>query len=572
MADRSSDTKSPACTGPLDRLQAAEPLAQRSELLVHVVVGDRGVVDAHRDAVQRRKGDLGTDVHLGGEADRLTLGAGDVDLGLADRLQAVLPGRLDVASRHDLVDGLLQDGRPADPLVDDAGRHLARSEARHPDLRGDLLVRRVEAGLDLLRRHLDGEPDAGRAQVLGGALHVQVLLKSVSRRLARSGRTALVREPGRRSGRVSGVSAAQSIEPPAGSGRPCRVIKTARTTPWCGADRVDHRRAALRRGGGIRTHGPSLPKRVRYQAAPHPGRRSLQRAQSTGHARTGPHHRGRTAGSAKVGRLCQAIAADGGPTIHTCPLPAPESSSPAPRCSPAGSPTATGRGWPNSCAFSASTWPTWWSSGTGPRTSTPHCASRCGSGVDLVLTSGGLGPTADDLTADVVAAFQDRPMVVDEALEQRITDIVARLSRGRGWRMAAEATAAATRKQARVPRGARVLEPVGTAPGLVVPAAEGTAGPPGRGAARSTVRAAGHVGTGRRRPGRRCRARRAPRTAAGHPAPVGRARVGAGRDPARARGSAGRAGDNNLSARRRARDRHPLRARCAGPLLRVSNR
>ena len=26
------------------------------------------------------------------------------------------------------------------------------------------------------------------------------------------------------------------------------------------------------RGGGIRTHGPSLPKRVRYQAAPHPGR------------------------------------------------------------------------------------------------------------------------------------------------------------------------------------------------------------------------------------------------------------------------------------------------------------
>jgi hypothetical protein len=29
--------------------------------------------------------------------------------------------------------------------------------------------------------------------------------------------------------------------------------------------------AALRRGGGIRTHGPSLPKRVRYQTAPHPG-------------------------------------------------------------------------------------------------------------------------------------------------------------------------------------------------------------------------------------------------------------------------------------------------------------
>ena len=30
------------------------------------------------------------------------------------------------------------------------------------------------------------------------------------------------------------------------------------------------------RGGGIRTHGPSLPKRVRYQAAPHPGRNGTQ--------------------------------------------------------------------------------------------------------------------------------------------------------------------------------------------------------------------------------------------------------------------------------------------------------
>jgi hypothetical protein len=30
------------------------------------------------------------------------------------------------------------------------------------------------------------------------------------------------------------------------------------------------------RGGGIRTHGPSLPKRVRYQAAPHPVYRVVQ--------------------------------------------------------------------------------------------------------------------------------------------------------------------------------------------------------------------------------------------------------------------------------------------------------
>jgi nicotinamide-nucleotide amidase len=98
--------------------------------------------------------------------------------------------------------------------------------------------------------------------------------------------------------------------------------------------------------------------------------------------------------------------------------------------------------------------------------------------VDLVITSGGLGPTADDLTADVVGEFQGRPLELDEALEQRIADIVARLSAGRGWRTDPEATAAGTRKQAMVPRGADVLDPVGTAPGLVVPVADGRTGPP----------------------------------------------------------------------------------------------
>ena len=101
-----------------------------------------------------------------------------------------------------------------------------------------------------------------------------------------------------------------------------------------------------------------------------------------------------------------------------------------------------------------------------------------GSGLDLVITTGGLGPTADDLTAAVVGEFQDRPSEVDPALEERIAAVVARLSARRGWRMDPEATAAGVRKQALVPVGATVLEPVGTAPGLVVPAADGRSGPP----------------------------------------------------------------------------------------------
>ncbi|MDR1998594.1 MAG: nicotinamide-nucleotide amidohydrolase family protein [Frankiaceae bacterium] len=98
--------------------------------------------------------------------------------------------------------------------------------------------------------------------------------------------------------------------------------------------------------------------------------------------------------------------------------------------------------------------------------------------LDLIITSGGLGPTADDLTAQSVAEVQGRPLRHDPALDARIGEIVARLSASRGWRPDPAATAAATAKQAMVPEGAAVLGPVGTAPGLVVPPGPGRDGPP----------------------------------------------------------------------------------------------
>jgi nicotinamide-nucleotide amidase len=88
-------------------------------------------------------------------------------------------------------------------------------------------------------------------------------------------------------------------------------------------------------------------------------------------------------------------------------------------------------------------------------------------GIDLVLTSGGLGPTADDLTAEVVARFHGLELELDEALERRIGEIVAPLLK-RWPNLDQQALAEGTRKQALVPRGATVLEPVGTAPGFVV--------------------------------------------------------------------------------------------------------
>ncbi len=89
-------------------------------------------------------------------------------------------------------------------------------------------------------------------------------------------------------------------------------------------------------------------------------------------------------------------------------------------------------------------------------------------GIDLIVTSGGLGPTEDDLTAAVVAEFQGRPVSLDAALEERIWAILERLG-ARYPDIDREAVRRSNRKQALVPEGATVLEPVGTAPGLVVP-------------------------------------------------------------------------------------------------------
>jgi nicotinamide-nucleotide amidase len=89
-------------------------------------------------------------------------------------------------------------------------------------------------------------------------------------------------------------------------------------------------------------------------------------------------------------------------------------------------------------------------------------------GVDLIITSGGLGPTADDMTVEVVARFCGRELILDEATENKIADILRHLM-ARFEGVDFEAVRAANRKQAMIPQGAHVLDPVGTAPGVVVP-------------------------------------------------------------------------------------------------------
>jgi len=77
---------------------------------------------------------------------------------------------------------------------------------------------------------------------------------------------------------------------------------------------------------------------------------------------------------------------------------------------------------------------------------------------DVIITTGGLGPTEDDLTRDVVAAVLERPLHLDPA-------VLAHIERRFAHRKIPMTEN--NRKQAMVPEGAEVLHnPNGTAPGL----------------------------------------------------------------------------------------------------------
>jgi nicotinamide-nucleotide amidase len=79
---------------------------------------------------------------------------------------------------------------------------------------------------------------------------------------------------------------------------------------------------------------------------------------------------------------------------------------------------------------------------------------------DLIVLTGGLGPTDDDLTREAVAEVLAVEMQEDEAIVAQIRERFAR----RGLRMPD-----VNRRQAMVPRGATVLDnPNGTAPGLLI--------------------------------------------------------------------------------------------------------
>jgi nicotinamide-nucleotide amidase len=79
---------------------------------------------------------------------------------------------------------------------------------------------------------------------------------------------------------------------------------------------------------------------------------------------------------------------------------------------------------------------------------------------DLIVTTGGLGPTSDDLTRDLIARLLERPLAFDPQVLAQIEQYYAQRRR---------VMPASTRVQAMVPAGARVLANAnGTAPGLAI--------------------------------------------------------------------------------------------------------
>jgi len=81
-------------------------------------------------------------------------------------------------------------------------------------------------------------------------------------------------------------------------------------------------------------------------------------------------------------------------------------------------------------------------------------SGRC----DLVLITGGLGPTLDDITRDALAALTGVELILDDACLAHITDLFARRNRPMPDR---------NRVQAMLPSGSRAIEnPRGSAPGI----------------------------------------------------------------------------------------------------------
>ena len=166
-----------------------------------------------------------------------------------------------------------------------------------------------------------------------------------------------------------------------------------------------------------------------------------------------------------------------------------------------------------------------------------------GFAADLCLVSGGLGPTHDDRTVELVARVAGRSLILDEELEREIGAISRTIAERLG-RSYAEFTPG-VRKQATLPEGAISLGLAGTAPGVVLDIGElRRRRPPGPAArAAAPLAACARDRAGASRPGARTGA------GASRAALLRHAGVDSRRGSRRRRRRRGRGGRDDLRAR-----------------------
>ena len=163
--------------GTIDRDQGSEAGAQLLELGIHIGIGDLDGVDLDGDRIVGGQLDLGTDVDLHGEAQVAVFGAvesghlGDLDLGLAHRLEFVLFHGIAVEVIETVVDGFLDHCGTTDPLIDDARGNLALAETGDGDLGTDGLVCLVDARFEFGVWDFHADLDPRGVELLDGALH-----------------------------------------------------------------------------------------------------------------------------------------------------------------------------------------------------------------------------------------------------------------------------------------------------------------------------------------------------------------------------------------------------------------
>ena len=157
----------------VDSDEGAEAGAEVLQLVLHLIRGHRDRLDLELQAVVVGQLELGAHVDLDGDEQvagevLLARPLGDVGLGASEGADLLLLGGLAVEAVEAFAHRVVEHLGASDALVDDGRRHLALAEAGDVHRLGDVLVRVIDGGLQLIGGDGDVELDARGRELLDG--------------------------------------------------------------------------------------------------------------------------------------------------------------------------------------------------------------------------------------------------------------------------------------------------------------------------------------------------------------------------------------------------------------------